>query len=66
LDNRAFIRGSYAGTALASRLRSIYENRPTKTIIMRGGPGATYQDVVTAMDIARGAGVVAIGLTKAR
>ena len=27
---------------------------------------ATYQDVVTAMDIARGAGVVAIGLTKAR
>ena len=54
------------GTALASRLRSIYENRPTKTIIVRGGPGTTYQDVVTAMDIARGAGVVAIGLTKAR
>jgi biopolymer transport protein ExbD len=25
-----------------------------------------YQEVVTAMDIARGAGVVAIGLTKAR
>ena len=54
------------GAALASRLRAIYENRPTKTIIVRGGPGATYQDVVTAMDIARGAGVVAIGLTKAR
>ena len=55
-----------AGTELASRLRSIYANRPTKTLIVRGAPGATYQDVVTAMDIARGAGVVAIGLTKAR
>jgi biopolymer transport protein ExbD len=31
---------------------------------VRGAPGVTYQDVVTAMDIARGAGVVAIGLTK--
>lgn len=55
-----------AGAELASRLRSIYDNRPTKTLIVRGAPGATYQDVVTAMDIARGAGVVAIGLTKAR
>ena len=54
------------GTELASRLRSIYANRPTKTLIVRGAPGATYQDVVTAMDVARGAGVVAIGLTKAR
>ena len=53
-----------AGAQLAARLRSIYANRPTKTLIVRGAPGSTYQDVVTAMDIARGAGVVAIGLTK--
>ena len=53
-----------AGAQLATRLRSIYANRPTKTLIVRGAPGVTYQDVVTAMDIARGAGVVAIGLTK--
>jgi biopolymer transport protein ExbD len=55
-----------AGSELASRLRAIYANRPTKTIIVRGTPGVRYQEVVTAMDIARGAGVVAIGLTKAR
>ena len=53
-----------AGAQLAARLRSIYANRPTKTLIVRGAAGVTSQDVVTAMDIARGAGVVAIGLTK--
>ena len=54
------------GAQLSARLRSIYGNRPTKTLIVRGTPGVTYQDVVTAMDVARGAGVVAIGLTKMR
>jgi biopolymer transport protein ExbD len=47
---------------LESWLRSIYAGRPTKTIILRASPGVRYQDVVTAMDIAKGAGVVAIGL----
>ena len=47
---------------LEARLRSIYAGRTTKTIMVRGAPGIVYQDVVTAVDIARGAGVVAIGL----
>ena len=47
---------------LGARLRAIYANRPTKTIIVRGAPGIRYQDVVTAVDIAKGAGVIAIGL----
>jgi biopolymer transport protein ExbD len=51
---------------LSGRLRAIYAGRPTKTIIVRGLPGVLYQDVVTAVDIAKGAGVVAIGLTKVR
>jgi biopolymer transport protein ExbD len=51
---------------LANRLRSIYDGRPTKTIMVRGTPGIRYQDVVTAVDIARGAGVVAIGLASGR
>ena len=51
-----------AGSELASRLRSIYAGRPEKTIIVRGTPGVRYQEVVTAMDVAKGAGVVAIGL----
>jgi hypothetical protein len=33
---------------------------------VRGAPGIRYQDVVTAVDIARGAGVVAIGLASSR
>ena len=47
---------------LAHRLRAIYVDRPHKTILVRGTPGVTFQDVVTAVDIAKGAGVVAIGL----
>ena len=55
-----------AGPQLAARLRAIYAGRPTKTIIVRGAPGVRFQDVVTAVDIAKGAGVIAIGLVKAR
>ena len=47
---------------LGARLRAIYANRATKTIMVRGAPGIRYQDVVTAVDIAKGAGVIAIGL----
>lgn len=54
------------GDELGRRLRAIYAGRPTKTIIVRGAPGVRFQDVVTAVDIAKGAGVVAIGLAPAR
>ena len=47
---------------LPGRLRSIYEGRPTKTIIVRASPGVRYQEVITAMDVVKTAGVVAIGL----
>ena len=50
-----------AGPQLAARLRAIYEGRPTKTIIVRATPGVRYQEVVTAIEIAKGAGVLAIG-----
>lgn len=55
-----------SGAELPAKLRGIYEGRPTKTIMVRGAPGIRYQDVVTAVDIARGAGVVAIGLASSR
>ena len=51
-----------AARDLEARLRAIYAGRATKTMIVRGAPGVRYQDVVTAMDVAKGAGVVAIGL----
>ena len=51
-----------AGAQLASQLRAIYDGRPEKTLIVRAAPGVRYQEVVTAVDIAKGAGVVAVGL----
>jgi biopolymer transport protein TolR len=47
---------------LERRLQSIYAGRPTRTIVVRGMSGVRYQDVITAMDIARGAGVSVVAL----
>jgi biopolymer transport protein TolR len=46
---------------LAQRLASVYEGRPEK-VLQVAGRGVTYQQVIAAMDVARGAGVRVIGL----
>ena len=51
---------------LQSQLRGIYARRPDKTIIVRATAGVRYQEVVTAIDIAKGVGVVAVGLDGGR
>ena len=48
---------------LGPRLKEIYDPRPDKIIFIKGDPNATYQDVIHAMDVARGAGVKVIGFT---
>ncbi len=48
--------------SLAKRLHEIYDQRPKKEIFVKGDPTMTYQDVMTAMDVARGAGVKIIGI----
>lgn len=48
---------------LAARLKQIYDPRPDKVIFIKGDPQATYQDVIDAMDISRGAGVKVLGFT---
>jgi biopolymer transport protein ExbD len=48
--------------ALAQRLKEIYDPRPEKIIFVKGDPKVTYQDVIKAMDIARGSGVKVIGV----
>ena len=53
------------GSQLAGQLRAIYDGRPEKTLIVRAAPGVRYQEVVTAVDIAKEAGVVAVGLNSA-
>lgn len=47
---------------LGARLTEVYENRPDKIIFVKGDPAVKYQDVIHAMDIARGAGVKVIGI----
>jgi biopolymer transport protein ExbD len=48
---------------LAPRLKQIFDPRPDKVIFVKGDPRATYQDIIGAMDVARGAGVKVIGFT---
>lgn len=47
---------------LGARLREIYEPRPEKIIFVKGDPTVKYEDVINAMDIARGSGVKVIGV----
>jgi biopolymer transport protein TolR len=48
---------------LDGKLHEIYDNRPAKLMFVKVGPTRHYQDLIEAMDIARGAGVQVIGLT---
>jgi biopolymer transport protein ExbD len=48
---------------LTKGLKDIYDPRPEKIIFIKGDPQVTYQDVIFAMDAARGAGVKVIGAT---
>jgi biopolymer transport protein TolR len=47
---------------LLAKLHEIYDPRPDKIIFVKGCPEAKYQEVITAMDAARGAGVKVIGV----
>ena len=51
-----------APSDLLSRLRSVYAERPDKIIEVAGHPGATYEQVVSAIDVARSAGVRVVGI----
>jgi biopolymer transport protein ExbD len=47
---------------LSKRLIEVYEGRPDKILFVKGDPKVKYQDVIFAMDQARGAGVKVIGI----
>lgn len=55
-----------AKPALDAKLHEIYDARPAKLMFIKVGPTRKYQEVIEAMDIARGAGVQVIGLTPAQ
>jgi biopolymer transport protein ExbD len=47
---------------LAKRLKEIYSPRPDKVLFVKGDSAVKYEDVIQAMDDARGAGVKVIGV----
>jgi biopolymer transport protein TolR len=47
---------------LADYIRMIYDPRPDKTLQIAGYPGVRYDDVVAAMDVAKSAGVLVVGI----
>jgi biopolymer transport protein TolR len=47
---------------LSGKLKDIYAPRPDKIIFVKGDSAVKYQDVIWAMDVARGAGVKVIGV----
>jgi biopolymer transport protein ExbD len=51
-----------AADNLGNFLKDLYDPRPEKIIFVKGDPKVKYQEVVHAMDVARGAGVKVIGI----
>jgi len=47
---------------LAQELHDVFDPRPDKIIFIAGNPKVKVQDVIDAMDMARGAGVKVIGV----
>lgn len=50
---------------LDTQIHAIFDSRPAKLMFVKSAPDRTYQDVIEAMDVARGAGVQVIGFTPA-
>jgi biopolymer transport protein ExbD len=50
---------------LDTQIHAIFDSRPAKLMFVKSAPARTYQEVIDAMDIARGAGVQVIGFTPA-
>jgi biopolymer transport protein TolR len=47
---------------LGPKLKAIYDGRPDKIIFVKGSPDVRYSDIIDAMDVARGSGILVIGV----
>lgn len=61
LINKQPVPGGAAG--LSTMLHNTFDTRPDKIMFVKGDPAAKYQQVIQAMDVARGAGVLVLGIT---
>lgn len=50
---------------LDTQIHAIFDTRPAKLMFVKSDPNRIYQDIIEAMDVARGAGVQVIGFTPA-
>ena len=64
-DQLAINKKSVAKSDLDAELRSIFDPRPDKIMFFKASPDVKYQQVIWAMDVARGAGVKVLGLAPA-
>ena len=48
---------------LDMQIHSIFDARPAKLLFIKTAPNRKYQEVIEAMDVARGAGIQVIGFT---
>jgi biopolymer transport protein ExbD len=48
---------------LDTQIHAIFDNRPAKLLFMKPAVNRPYQEVIEAMDVARGAGILVIGFT---
>ena len=44
------------------KFHAIYDGRPDKVLFVKGNPDSKYGDIIDAMDIARGSGILVIGV----
>ena len=65
LDNGAYLINGQPvpKDQLDAQLHSIYDPRPAKLLFIKPGQNRIFQDVIEAMDVARGAGVQVLGFT---
>jgi biopolymer transport protein ExbD len=48
---------------LDTQIHAIFDQRPAKLLFMKPSVNRIYQEVIDAMDVARGAGILVIGFT---
>ena len=48
---------------LGTQIHAIFDNRPAKLLFIKAAGNRKYQEVIDAMDIARGSGIQVIGFT---
>ena len=63
-DGSYWINGTqYQKAALGQSIQQIFQDRPAKLLFLKPGQNRIYADVISAVDVARGAGIEVVGFT---